>query len=451
MSDVADTATRVMGELELARSQIAALEQLLEVHEQTFLEQSVKLEQSLRDRDELLARERAARAALREREEARDRALAEVRAERQRLYEVFMQAPAAITVLEGREHVFAVVNPLYRELIGGRDVLGKSIRDALPELEGQGIYELLDRVFSSGEPFSARELRIQIDRSGRGILDDVLVDFVYQPLTDASGQTFGIMVHAVETTEQVLARRHAEERADVLARLTRDLERSNRELDQFAYVASHDLKAPLRGIANLAQWIEEDLADRIAGESKEHMQLLKGRVNRMEALIDGILAYSRAGRVRETPESVDVSVLLAETIELLAPPAETQMVVAPDMPIVETERVPLQQVFMNLIGNAIKYNQRSDARVEVGVVRDDGWYRFSVADNGPGIEPQYHEKVWQIFQTLAARDKVEGTGIGLSVVRKIVEARGGQAWLESDSGRGSTFYFTWPERPGTRT
>jgi signal transduction histidine kinase len=177
------------------------------------------------------------------------------------------------------------------------------------------------------------------------------------------------------------------------------------------------------------------------------MQLLKGRVHRMEALIDGILAYSRAGRVRERPVRVDVGVLLKEAIELLAPPPEVRIVVGDGMPVLETERVPLQQVFMNLIGNAIKYTQRADPCIEVHAELEGECYRFAVADNGPGIAPQYREKIWQIFQTLAPRDKVEGTGIGLSVVRKTVESRGGRTWLESEPGHGSTFYFTWPTHP----
>lgn len=233
--------------------------------------------------------------------------------------------------------------------------------------------------------------------------------------------------------------------------LTQELERSNNELDQFAYIASHDLKAPLRGIANLTEWIEEDLGDRLSGESREHMRLLKGRVNRMEALIDGILTYSRAGRVKEKPEEVDVGALLTESIELLSPSEGTEVVIATAMPRLRTERVPLQQVFMNLLGNALKYNQRPGARVEVSAEPGDRQYTFAVADNGPGIAPQYREKIWQIFQTLAPRDKVEGTGIGLSVVKKLVEARGGRAWLESEVGKGTTFFFTWPIQPGTQT
>jgi signal transduction histidine kinase len=225
------------------------------------------------------------------------------------------------------------------------------------------------------------------------------------------------------------------------------LEQSNRELDQFAYVASHDLKAPLRGIANLAQWIEEDLGDRLSGESRDHMRLLKGRVHRMESLIDGILSYSRAGRVREKIERVDVGALLRETIELLAPPPGIAFVVEAPMPILSSERIPLQQVFMNLIGNAIKYGERPDLRVTVTASDEGEFVRFVVGDNGPGIAPHFHDKVWQIFQTLAPRDKVEGTGIGLSVVRKLVETRGGHTSLESQVGQGSRFSFTWPQGP----
>jgi signal transduction histidine kinase len=181
------------------------------------------------------------------------------------------------------------------------------------------------------------------------------------------------------------------------------------------------------------------------------MQLLKGRVHRMEALIDGILAYSRAGRVRERPARVDVGALLAEVVELLSPPMETRVIVAPGMPVITAERVPLQQVFLNLIGNAIKYTKRPDARIEVRSEPEGDFHRFAISDNGPGIAPQYREKIWQIFQTLAPRDKVEGTGIGLSVVRKIVEARGGRAWVESEPGHGSTFYFTWPDQPDSES
>jgi signal transduction histidine kinase len=225
------------------------------------------------------------------------------------------------------------------------------------------------------------------------------------------------------------------------------VQRSNEELDQFAYVASHDLKAPLRGIANLATWLEEDLAGAITPAGREHLVLLRGRVQRMEALIDGILQYSRAGRVGTGTERVDIAALLREVIELLAAPADVTIVLGREFPVLDTERVPLQQVFLNLIGNAIKYRQRASAIIRVDAAMTDGTWTFSVADNGPGIAPEFHERIFGIFQTLEPRDKVEGTGIGLSVVKKIVESRGGHVTLESAVAAGATFRFTWPERP----
>jgi signal transduction histidine kinase len=167
----------------------------------------------------------------------------------------------------------------------------------------------------------------------------------------------------------------------------------------------------------------------------------------MEALIDGILAYSRAGRVLSAPEPVDTGALVREAIELLAPPAGVIIEVPAQMPAFDAERVPLQQVFLNLISNAVKYTRaaRPDVMVRIDW-RDAGdSFEFLVSDNGPGIDPQYHERIWGIFQTLAPRDKVEGTGIGLSVVRKIVEARGGFASVESAPNEGAKFRFTWPK------
>jgi len=221
------------------------------------------------------------------------------------------------------------------------------------------------------------------------------------------------------------------------------LEKSNRELDQFAYVASHDLKAPLRGIANLAQWIEDDLGDKMDGSTREHMKLLRGRVQRLENLIGGILEYSRAGRGNADLIELDVGVLAAEAWELLSPPPIAHLTVHPDLPRPMAPRTQFQQVLMNLLGNAVKYNPGRELHIELGGGSDDHRYEFFVRDDGVGIAPEYHDRIWGLFQTLERRDKIESTGIGLSVVRKIVESHGGKTWVESQPGAGATFYFTW--------
>jgi len=211
-------------------------------------------------------------------------------------------------------------------------------------------------------------------------------------------------------------------------------------------VASHDLKAPLRGIASLAQWIEDDLGEKLSSEGRRYLQLLQSRIQRMDALIDGLLQYSRAGRVRNRIETVDIAAVLAEVLEMLTPPAGVNIEIAENMPVFETERVPLQQVLLNLVANAIKHSGRRDTNVRIGV-RDTGdFYEFTVQDNGCGIPRQFQSRVWDIFQTLRPRDQVEGAGIGLALVKKNVEARGGRAWLESAESKGTAVYFLWPKR-----
>ncbi|WP_437953673.1 GAF domain-containing protein [Sorangium sp. So ce296] len=672
----------------------------------------------------------------------------QVDASRQQLAGLFNQAPAGICIMRGPEHVFELVNPTYRDILGGREVLGRPIRGALPELDGQGIFELLDAVYRSGQPYVGTSVPLRLRRGAAGPEEERFFNFVYQAMRAPDGSTEGVMAFAFEVTDQVLARRHVEQLAIELAtsearlrtlvqattavvwtatadgkvvesspswleftgqdeaeylesgflravhpddreammrawadatargavyeaeyrlrrrdgsyahtvaraapvratdgsvreyvgcnmdisqqreaeRLTREhaevletlhevgqvlsaeleldalvqsvtdagtklsgaefgaffynvsdaqsgsymlyalsgapreafsrfpmprntalfaptfrgegvirlddvtrdprygksaphhglpeghlpvasylavpvvsrsgkviggmffghpkpgvfterseritvglaaqaavamdnarlfreaqsliraLERTNAELDQFAYVTSHDLKAPLRGIASLAQWIEEDLSDKLTEDTRQQMEMLRGRVRRMEALIEGILAYSRATRFREKPESVDLEKLSREVVELIAPkpPARVTLDVPPAT--LRTYRVPLQQVLMNLITNALKHAGREDAAVSVSAREQGDQYEFSVLDNGPGIAPAFQEKVWGMFQTLQARDKVESTGIGLAIVRKIVESRGGRAWVESDGKSGATFRFTWPKR-----
>lgn len=238
----------------------------------------------------------------------------------------------------------------------------------------------------------------------------------------------------------VTERKRAQEQQ---AQLMHELEGANEELRNFAYVVSHDLKAPLRAIGSLTDWIAEDYADKFDEEGREHLRLLGGRVRRMDGLIDGILRYSRVGRVKEASVAVDLNQLLHEVTDLLSPPPNI-VITADSMPTVVAEGTRLQQVFQNLLSNAIKYLDKPEGRIHVGCVAAGKEWKFSVSDNGPGIEERHFERIFHLFQTLAPRDKVESTGVGLALVKKIVEMYGGRIWVESKVGEGSTFYFTLP-------
>jgi len=238
---------------------------------------------------------------------------------------------------------------------------------------------------------------------------------------------------------------HLDKSRTELVKYSEQLKKQNEELNQFSYVVSHDLKAPLRAIFKLSEWIEEDLGTNISEESRKNMQILRSRVFRLEALINGLLQYSKIGRMNVAAERLDVLSMLNETIDLLNPPSHIKINIQNGMPVFNTKRYLLQQVFINLISNAIKYNDKAEGIVTITVVDIGKYYRFMVEDNGMGIGKAYHEKVFEMFQTLEARDKVEATGIGLALIKKSVDDMGGVILLESEETKGSKFSFTWPK------
>ncbi len=244
--------------------------------------------------------------------------------------------------------------------------------------------------------------------------------------------------------EQEIRRLNEELERRVIDR-TAELEAVNRELKDFAYVVSHDLRAPLRAINQLAGWIREDYAHCFDEEGKEQITLLLGRVKRMENLIEGVLQYSRIGRIREEQQQIDSGELVRDAIDLVAPPKHVRVIIENGLPTLIGEPTRLRQVFQNLIDNAVKYMDKPEGEIRIRCADENAYWRFSVSDNGPGIDDRYHERIFQIFQTLAARDQVESTGIGLTLVKKIIELSGGGISVTSKLGQGTTFHFTLPK------
>lgn len=233
-----------------------------------------------------------------------------------------------------------------------------------------------------------------------------------------------------ETLEQQVAER------------TQQLQQRNQELDDFTYVASHDLRSPLRAIDNLATWITEDVGEQLPAPNKVHLAKLRDRVARMDRLLTDLLAYARADRLAGDIVSVDTHALV-ENIGALVLPPDFSLQIPKRLPILYTIPVPLETVLRNLIANAVKHHHRSNGTVIVTAEDHPEHVLFCVIDDGPGIAPLYHERIFEIYKTLQPRDKVEGSGIGLSIVKKVVESQSGTITVESAVDQGATFRFTW--------
>ncbi|MHC4155976.1 MAG: ATP-binding protein [Planctomycetota bacterium] len=261
--------------------------------------------------------------------------------------------------------------------------------------------------------------------------------------------THGKEDYIIAVARDITERKQAEQRqAQLIQELkstNEKVECINQELKDFAYVVSHDLKAPLRGIKTLSDWISNDYAEKLDKDGQEQMNLLLSRVERMHNLIDGILQYSRVGRVREEVTQLDLNAFIPEIIDMVAPPENITVELENELPVVKYEKTCVVQVFQNLLSNAVKYMDKPQGRIKVGCVEQEDCWEFSIADNGPGIEEKHFERIFRIFQTLAPRDQFESTGIGLAVIKKIIELHGGKIWVESELGKGSTFFFTLPK------
>jgi len=298
--------------------------------------------------------------------------------------------------------------------------------------------------------FSAGELSYRVPISGSDELNVL-------------GQTFNTMATQIASTHEYLetqvefrtkelssAAKQLENKNTALKKYTHELERSNKELNDFAYVASHDLKAPLRGIVQLINWIEEDIEDSLEEQTKEYIVLMHSRINRLEKLLDDLLAYSRVGRLHGDFNKVAFKSFITDIFQLLEPPENFNLVYQGDIQAFYTLSVPLEQVLRNLINNAIKHHNKKQGTITVSAELTGNCYSFSVIDDGPGIVPEQHQRIFEIFQTLKPRDEVEGSGMGLAIIKKLLETYNQKVKVNSDGLTGTTMQFYWPHEKTLR-
>lgn len=351
----------------------------------------------------------------------------EARAGRQRFESFVMGAPLAIAVYRGPQLVYDSVNEHYLDLIGHRHLLGQPGRAVFPELGPT--WDALEAVYATGAPHAEAATAAVFAPSNTPGSPPRYFDWVAQATRDPSGVIDGVILFAIDVTPTVVARRLLEGR--------------NRELDSFASVASHDLKAPLRGIRHLAEWIREDLGPSLSAEGREHLAALDERVAQMTALVDGLLAYARAGETAESLTELDVGEVLADAVAILDVPPEVRLEIGP-MPTLHGSRVALLQIFRNLIGNAIHHAARPDVTVAISAVEQPLTWLFAVEDDGQGVPLEHRERIWKLFESLSSKEH-GNTGLGLAIVRKVVESRGGGVAVGASARGGARFAFSWPK------
>ena len=258
---------------------------------------------------------------------------------------------------------------------------------------------------------------------------------------------FYILAEALGVEEE---RKKAEEVLEklntYLKSIVRELRRANKELQEFAYITAHDLKTPLRGIGTLAEWLSTDYADKFDEQGQKQVKMLTERAKRADKLVDSILQYSSVGQLREKQEKLDLNMVLPDIICEIDPPENINITVESKLPVLMCKKTHIRQVFHNLLSNAVKHMDKEKGQIKVGCTEKEGFWKFSVADNGPGIDKKYFKKIFKIFQTLVLSDETESTGIGLSIAKKIVNMNAGRIWVESEVGKGSTFFFTLPKQ-----
>ena len=358
---------------------------------------------------------------------------------------IIENASDIVTILNA-DGAITYASPSIERILGYRseDLIGSSAFTMMHPDDRKEIERLYREEMASPSEMKPVEFRMRHGDGTWRTLEGTSMNMLDHPAVG------GFVINSRDISERKMALEALHESYQELEQRVQDrttqLYSINKELQEFAFVVSHDLKAPLRAISQLTHWISEDYAAAFDREGREMMDLILKRVKRMDGLIEGVLSYSRIGSIREQSETLDLNTLVSELIENAMPPPHIQIGIDGELPVVQRDPIRMEQVFQNLIDNAVTYMDKPEGVVKIGCADEGSQWKFTVSDNGPGIDSQYHDKIFQIFQTLSPRDEHESSGVGLTLVKKIIEHNGGTIWVTSEPGQGTTFYFTLPKR-----
>ncbi len=356
------------------------------------------------------------------------------------LRQTILQAPAAMCILRGEAHVVELANTYMMDFWGrsAEEVFGKPIVEALPEIKAQGYEDILNSVYQTGTTYIAKGIAVTLNRNG--VADDIFMNLIYKAYLEPDGKISGIICLAIDVTAEILARQKIEEvvadRTKELAASNKDLQRSNSELSQFAYIASHDLQEPLRKIHTFTQMLENRIADKLDEQSKNFLTKIYNSSSRMNNLIRDVLTYSGLIKDSEIFKATDLSEIIQSNVndyELLIEEKKAIVNIS-TLPVIEAIPLQMSQLFSNLLSNALKFSRKdiqpiiditvnvlASAEQETLKLKDSmQYYKITFRDNGIGFDEEYAEKIFNIFQRLHRKSEYEGTGIGLAMCKKIV-------------------------------
>ncbi len=384
------------------------------------------------------------------------------------LQNIFLNAPAAIAIYEVPEYKYILANKTYEKLTNRKaeDLLGKSFRDVFPELKGTGAFELFDNIFKNGEPFTAPEYAAMVDIKNDGVLKQCYFNFSMEPVENSSGEIYAIISMTYDITEQIELRKKIEEsekileqkvieRTEQLNDKNIELQKLNKELEAFTYISSHDLQEPLRKIQTFAGRIIATEKEQLSDTAKDYFRRMNDAATRMQTLIQDLLVFSRVNTSERKFETTDLAKIIDEVKEDFRETIEEKNATITTGEMCEANIIPFQvrQLMHNLIGNALKFS-RKDIRPEIIITGmkmsaadsplNKPACHISVSDNGIGFGKEYSEKIFEVFQRLHSKEEYAGTGIGLAIVKKIVDNHHGIITAESEFGKGATFNIYIP-------